>query len=289
MIIIRNTSPESLRAVFKSGCPMLLIVALVTLAWTPAAVVAQDPPEAPAKLPEAKVVLGAALEKMGGEKAFDAIKTMKQMGEFSMAAMGMNGDMTVYYHADGRYDVSVDMGEVGTQRNGYDGKVMWEVNPMQGPRIIKGDEKAINLRMNRINPFKDVDKFYKKSENKGVEKVGQYECYKIKMTPKVGEHEYHFIDTKTYLVRRSKVTMPSAMGEMEAIIDIKSYKKVGDVSLPSAQSMEIGGMMTMTMKFASITVNEELPKDVFALPEGIKKLVEKAASESRPAKKGKSG
>ena len=81
--------------------------------------------------------------------------------------------------------------------------------------------------------------------------------------------------------------MPSAMGEVVVVVDLKKYQKYGDIMLPSVQDMQMGGMMQMSMKFSSVKTNVELPKDAFALPPAVKKLAEKSAgTDSRKSEKG---
>jgi outer membrane lipoprotein-sorting protein len=98
-------------------------------------------------------------------------------------------------------------------------------------------------------------------ELKGTEDVEGTECYKLVINRKNSGIQTLFVDKDSYLVIRS-VSKRNAMGqEMDVVADMSDYKPVNGVMMPHAISQPGMG----TVKISSITINGELPADIFAV------------------------
>jgi len=62
-------------------------------------------------------------------------------GSMELAAAGIKGSMVITKAEPDKSLVEIDLAGIGSVKQGYDGKVAWEINPMQGARIKDGDEK----------------------------------------------------------------------------------------------------------------------------------------------------
>jgi len=95
------------------------------------------------------------------------------------------------------------------------------------------------------------------------------------MTPKEGKPEEQYYDKATGLLARTKMIIPSPMGEVPIVAVVEEYKTVDGITTPSKLTNEMGAV-AMTMTFTSIRFNENVPAAMFALPPEIQALVDAA-------------
>jgi hypothetical protein len=66
------------------------------------------------------------------------------------------------------------------------------------------------------------------------------------------------------------------MGEVAVEVEVSDYKKFGGVLYPTRSRQKAGGQ-EMEITITSVTVDEPVPPEYFALPPDIQALVAKAA------------
>jgi len=74
------------------------------------------------------------------------------------------------------------------------------------------------------------------------------------------------------LLARTKMIMPSPMGEVPIVAIIEEYRNVDGVKTPVKITNQMG-VVAMTMSFTSVKFNEAIPEAMFALPPEISALV----------------
>lgn len=224
-------------------------------------------------LPKAETILDKSIEATGGKAAFERMHNTVITGSMELAAMGIKGTMVITEAEPDKSLAEIEIAGVGLIKQGYDGKVAWEINPMQGARIKDGDERAEAKREAHFHKEAWHDD-YKKVETVGTETVDGKECYKLVLTPNEGSPITQYFDKKTGLLVKSTVTLNTAMGEIAAETVVSDYRKEGEVLLPHKIQQNAAGQ-EISITFDSIKFNTELAKDKFDLPDEIKALVKK--------------
>jgi len=226
-------------------------------------------------LPKAETILDRIVDASGGRAAFEKMHSLVISGSMEMTAMGIKGKMTSYHAAPDKMLVEVEIPGIGAIRDGWDGKVAWEMSAIQGPRIKQGDERAISAREGDFNSTLHWRDHFQKVETVGIEKVDGKDCYKVVMTPKEGSPETQYVDKQTNLPVKTEMTVKGPMGEIPMEASIQDYRKEGDLLMPHKMVQKAAGQ-EITITFDSVKINEDIPKEKFDLPEEIQALLKKA-------------
>jgi hypothetical protein len=238
----------------------------------------------PAKQPTADEVLARFVQVSGGEEAFRRINTVVMKGALEIKAQGIKADILVY-RADGGKSYSVtDIPGMGKQEEGSNGEVVWEKTAL-GPRLKSGVEKFLltcagEAASEYARAIAGKDTCYDKIEFAGDDTVEGKPAWKLKLTPKMGKIEEQFFDKNTGLLIQQKMTMPSPLGELPITLIIGGYKKIDGLETPTSVSTKLGPV-DMQASFSSVTYNEKIPDQIFAIPPDIAALV---AAEKKTAK-----
>jgi len=246
---------------------MIRRTALLILAGGLAAV-AQD------ALPKAETILDHYVEVTGGKAAYQKRKTEVTTGTFEMPAQGLKGSMTRYSaDPDKSYSI-IELEGIGRMEQGTVGGVAWDKNPMLGPRLKNGEEKAQGLREAIFNGAMNWRKAYTKVETQGVETVDGDECYKLLLTPAEGKPETTYFSKKSGLQVKTTTIAVSPQGEVPVEVAVSDYKDFGGVLQPTKMLQKAAGL-EFTITIQSVKVNEDLPADRFEPPAEIKALMTK--------------
>jgi hypothetical protein len=225
------------------------------------------------ELPKADTILDRFVEVTGGKAAFEKLHNTTITGSMELAAMGIKGTMVITEAEPDKMVNEIDIAGIGTVKQGFDGNVAWEINPMQGARIKDGDEKAEAKR--EAHYHKEAWRSdYKKVETVGAETVDGKDCYKLVLTPNEGNPVTEYYDKKTGLLVKSMVTVTTPMGEVTAETLVSDYRKEGDLLVAHKIQQSAGGQ-DIGITLESFKYNGELAKNKFDLPDDIKALVKK--------------
>lgn len=237
-------------------------------------------------LPEAKTVLAHALEAVGGKDAHSKIVKRMTKAKFKIPAMGMEGATLQYQDGSNNY-LEIELPGMGKMRNGITDGVVWDINPMMGPRLVTGDEAASQLRSMRLHSFLDLDKHFKKMECVATRDVNGAKCYKLEMTPNSGNTESWFFDSTNWMLTRVTTKVESPMGMAETSVTMSDYREVDGVKLPFHMKMDQMGQ-SFEIVVGEVKHDFEIPAGTFELPKEIQALVKKddakkeGGAETRP-------
>lgn len=223
-------------------------------------------------LPKAEDVLDRFVKETGGKEAYEQIKSMVITGELTLA-MNMKGKMTVHVVRPNKLASSVDLTGIGEIRTGSDGETVWALDPMQGPRILEGEERETTLEATQISEDANWRERYKKFEVTGVETVKGKPAFKVELTDKHDLTRTAFYDKESGLLVKQQRTTKTPQGEIPMEIFISDYKKVGDLLLPHTTTMSAMGQ-EMKTTYEKIELNVEVPAEKFELPKEVKELKE---------------
>ncbi len=226
-------------------------------------------------LPSVTEVLDRHVQAIGGRDAVMAISSVQQKGTLEMAAMGISADVVVAIAKPNKSNMTMTIPGLGEIRQGFNGEVAWENNPMSGPRVAEGEELETRRASSNFHEsfgVFDLDRF---TSVKVVEKTqfGGEEAYKVEMIRKVGRPAMSYFSVATGLYIGSQTTAVSPMGELEINAVASDYKTFGKLKLPTKLSQSQAGQ-DIVINFTDITF-DTVTDDAFALPPEIQALVKK--------------
>jgi hypothetical protein len=191
---------------------------------------------------------------------------------FSMPAFGLDTTGKAYVEIPDKSYQVIDLAAVGASdhEDGVNGDVAWQDNPQSGLRLLDGLEKTLALQRARLDPYADWKEFWDKAETVGEEKVAGTACYKVILTPPVGEPTSVCFDKDTGLIRQMEIPVPQMGGNV--FVTPSDYREVDGVTL--AHRIDQEGPMSLTIEYTSLRFNaDDIPADVFDLPQGLKEVM----------------
>lgn len=223
---------------------------------------------------DAAAILDRYVEVTGGADAYAAIKSRVSHATLDFESQGITAAVTVYLARPHNMYTVTDIQNLGKIEQGSDGEVVWEMNPMSGPKIQEGELRAVMLRGASLDTQVKWRDSYGSAELAGADEVDGEPCDKVIMTPAEGKPETRCYDKETGLLVRTEVTIPTPAGEIPMTVFTSDYKEVDGILLPFHSRIEIMGQQR-SLTLEKVEHNVEIGPDRFAIPEDIRKLMEK--------------
>jgi outer membrane lipoprotein-sorting protein len=230
---------------------------LATIATTPG--LAQTSEEIVAKMIEAQ----------GGKAALENIEDMTLTGTLEIVSMGISGSLTMYRKEPNKARMDMElMGMVVTQA--YDGENAWGLDPSTGSIQDMPEQQAKEFkRMALGNKALLNPKEYGITFTfKGKETIEGKDYLLLEQAYDDGEKETLYIDTKTYLLYKSK-SMSSNMAGVEVDTETfaSDYKKVDGMMVSHSMRIVQEGEESMVMTFTEVAFNTGLEDSFFSKEE----------------------
>jgi hypothetical protein len=223
-------------------------------------------------LPRAEEVLDKYIEVTGGKEAYGKVKNRVSRGTVELA--GVKGTVVIYQAAPNLMLTEMNIEGLGKFLSGSNGEVAWEINPITGPRLKEGKEKATSLRTSQFNSDLDWRKVYKKVEVVGEEKVDSKTAYKVEAATPEGDVITKLFDKATGLAVQAIMTFETPQGKITTSSTVSDYKKADGILQPHRiVTKALGSEIIIVLE--KVEQNAVLPKERFALPAEIKKKLEK--------------
>ncbi len=248
-------------------CGVLAALPLVGRAAPPQTQPASD-------LPKAETILDRYVDVTGGKAAYEKCKNRVSRGTLEVPAANLKGTVTIYHAAPDKMYSVTEIPGIGPVLEGCNGEVAWEHNPMMGPRLKEGSEKATALREAVFNAELNWRKIFKKAETVALEDVNGKPAYKVELTPAEGNAEIRHYDKESGLLVKSTFALSTKMGDIPVEIVLSDYKETGGIKVPQKATQTVAGQ-TVVLTFESVEHNAELPADRFDLPPEVKALLDK--------------
>ena len=216
-------------------------------------------------LPAAKDILNKCIEAMGGEKAFDEMKSSVIKATFTNP-MG-EAKIEMYWMKPNKVFIKQAMQGMESTM-GSDGTVSWMRTPMD--TTILDPEQAKDLQ-DQSNMFRMVIRIRDDAtELATVDQVkfNEFDCYKIRATDKNGQAQFALFDVKDHLIRGLET---DEAGQGPATVKFSEWKE--DAGIKYFTKVEIERMgMAMPLVFDEVKFNT-LDETTFALPDDIKAML----------------
>lgn len=226
------------------------------------------------ELPSAEKVIKTYIEKTGGLKTYKSVKNASIKAEMSIPAANLKGKVDILFQAPNKFHFIADMGDLGKQERGSDGKVMWENSTVQGARLIEGDEAEQMLEEISFGTILNPLKFYKSMKTTGKKSVNDEECYVVEFTKKNGDVDTEFYSVKSGLKVKSIKKVESPLGKIAVESYDRDYKKSNNGLLTAWSGEQKIGPNSIMMKMSSVEFNTDVDKSRFEVPEEVKELIE---------------
>lgn len=244
----------------------------------------------PKPLPKAEAVFARFVQASGGVKAIKSMTSGRQTLSVDVPMLGtcpmdlvmrrvVLGAGTKRERVTYAYRGKVNLGEgIGMAEEGGDGVTYWNLDPMQGPSLLEGDELLVKARS--LDPLlhHHWKRYYRSIKSVARETIDGESCIKVDVNPKVGQRETAWFSEKTGFLVQSEAILHTAMGEIPIKTTLSDYrrdKKLG-VTQPFKMVVRRVGMGDpQTIKVLSNQLNVEVKDEEIALPAEIQKLVDK--------------
>lgn len=257
-----SPGPRSPRVLTHCARALCLIVAFVTPFGLGAS--SED-------LPKAEVILERYIEATGGRPAYEKLENRVVKGTVEYVTLGATAEMTRYEAKPDKAHTIIQSDELGKMEEGVAGEVAWEITPMMGPRVKKGNERADAIRSVSFNGPACWRGRYKTVECVGTDSVDGKECYKVKLTPASGNAEIHYYDLVSGLILKMETILEHPNGSMNVEQYASDYKPVDGIRYAHKFRMLVGGQQII-VTVRAVVHNVDIPDDRLALPDEIQAL-----------------
>jgi outer membrane lipoprotein-sorting protein len=247
---------------------MTLVVSSAGLAQAPApkpAEPAGKPAEKAAALPTVDAILENYVKALGGKEAIQKVTSYSMKGKIELPAMSMSGPAELVTKAPNKMYSKMTIEGFGDILQGYDGKVAWAQDPMQGLRELSGVE-LVALKIG-ADFYKDLrmKELYKSLTVKGREKVGDASAIVVEAVPSEGDPSKYYFDENTWLVIRMDSVQEGPQGKMPGENYSEDYRVVGGVKVPHRVRI-VNPAFAITITLSEVTANAAVDDAKFAKP-----------------------
>ena len=225
-------------------------------------------------LPKGSDILDKYVVATGGKEAYEKVKNRVMTGTMEIGQASIKGNIAIYQAPPNKMLMTAELPGVGKIEEGTDGTTVWERNPLTGPRVKTGEEKAKGLRDATFDAEVNWRKVYKKAECVAEEKVDGKPCYKVELTMPEGQVRTAYYDKQSNLLVKTVSNEKSPMGNITVESILSDYKKVDGIFIPHKVRQKMAGQ-EIAIVLEKIEQNVKLPDNRFDLPEDIKKLADK--------------
>jgi hypothetical protein len=234
---------------------------------------------AAAELPSAEQVLSRYVEVTGGAAAYENVKTQRSSGTIEFKGMGLKAKVQTFVALPNNSSTTLDLGGLGQMRSGVKDGVAWELSPMQGPRLLEGQEREFTLRTTRLDAPIKWKELYKKVTVEAAEEVEGKSCFRLVAEPVSGGNaETSWYDVETGLLVKSRITLTSPMGEVPFETVMAEYRDAGGFKVPYKLTQRAGPQELETV-IDVIEWNVTPAEGQFDFPAEIEPLVKKPAGQ----------
>ena len=220
----------------------------------------------------ANMSVDAVLEKyvkaIGGRAAVAKISSRVTKGSFELTSLaGVKGSVEIYQKAPNKQVAFINIPGIGTDAEGFDGLVAWELEPDSG---VVHEKSGLELASARRGAefYEDIKlkELFPRMKLKGVEKVGPSQAYVIEAFPQEGNAERFYFDTRTGLLVRHDSLEEGEGGKRHVEEYLSDYRVVDGIKLPFTLHQVSPGM-DIIMKLTEVKQNVTVDDSKFNKPE----------------------
>lgn len=225
-------------------------------------------PVAADELKTADEIVAKYIQAIGGREKMDAIKTIKSTGK-SVFQGGMEASLAIEFKRPNKVRIEFTFqGMTGTQA--FDGESGWFIMPFTGktdPEKMSPDQvKEMESQADFDGPLVDYQKKGHKLELMGKDEAEGSSAYKLKVTKKNGDVEYHFLDAEQFLPIKVAGKREFQGMQMDYEVAFGDYKAVAGMLFAHSIRQKAGQMGENTMIFEKVEANAPIEDERFVMP-----------------------
>lgn len=244
---------------------------LARLAALPAIAAVLAAPAAAQDLPPAADLIARYQQAVGGKDALASKSHMRATGSFVIPGAGMEGAFEAFSARPNRSAMRVSISGLGEIRSGFDGTVAWSLNPMEGPRILEGSERAQTVdEADFDSMLRDLARL-KTAETVELTRIGGRECYKVRIVWPSDRESFDCFSPESGLLVASLRRQESNMGTADVVTLYDDYKDFDGVRMPTRLTIQLMNI-EQVLTFTDISF-DNVSDEQFALPAEIRALI----------------
>lgn len=215
-------------------------------------------------------LMAKAIEALGGEANWRKISSRVTVADIDAIHQGVKGSVTSYTKAPNKTATETTMTAVGKTIakgweffDGANGEEVYTFAPLQKLAGKQLEDAKLNSDFYGLLDWKTN---YKTVEVKGIEKVGDEECYVVDFTPEKGTKVTEFYSTKTFLLLKRRGVVASSTSEISQpyTITYSDYREVDGIKLPFKTVNTTDGMGNIVSNVKSVKHNVPIDDKTFA-------------------------
>ncbi|HUR92587.1 MAG TPA: hypothetical protein VMY38_07930 [Gemmatimonadaceae bacterium] len=236
------------------------------LALLPSVATAQS-----ASLPAARDLIARHVAAIGGRDAVLRHPFFRAKGNLQMPASGLNAEIEVSGAKPNLFVMKMTIPGMGEMLQGFDGTHGWAMDPMQGPRLIEGDELV------QLVDEAEFGSVLRESQNiesvETTEKVtlGNEDCYKVRVKRKNGRESFDCYSVASGLLIGAYADQETPMGAVQSVTEFKDYRDFSGVKQPTQIVVSVMNQQQI-MTFSSYEYGA-MQAGAFAVPAAISTLI----------------
>jgi hypothetical protein len=217
-------------------------------------------------LPTPRAVIARYVDALGGRAAIESHKSSTAKGKFILAAMGMEGDLTIHAAAPNKMVMNIET-PMGAMNQGFNGEVGWSDNPMTGAQVLEGGPLAAMKQQADFFLPLNYDTHFPTQETLEEVEFADETCYKVRLVDAEGSESFQYFSKESSLLRGQDATQDGPMGEASVTVVFSDYKDFGGVLTVTKQTMSVQGMDIENV-IESITFDDVDPS-AFEVPSSV--------------------
>jgi outer membrane lipoprotein-sorting protein len=224
---------------------------------------------ASAALPQsADELIAKNIQARGGLEKLLGIQSMRLTGTLSIGDARMAAVLEVKRPNKTRLEFTVS-GQTAVQA--YDGTAAWAVLPFTGKtepeRMSAEDLKDMELQADMDGPLVDYRAKGHRVEVMGLEKVGEHDAWRLKVTLRNADVHDVYLDLKTHLQVLNVAHRAVQGKETEVRSEVGDYREVGGVLLPHFFETTAGSaLQKQSIRFEKVELNVPIEDSRFRMP-----------------------
>lgn len=216
---------------------------------------------------DANKILEKVIDAQGGRKLLESIKDSTSTATLEMVQMGMSATGTMYTKEPNKMRMDLEiMGMVMTQA--FDGETAWMINLQTGVTEEMPEELADLTAKGAYGnaAFLDPKKYGLTYNLKGKEEIEGKEYLPLERVYSDGYTITFYIDSKTYLIYKTKAkSLDDMMSEIVEEAIFSDYKKVGGMMTAHSITILRDGEEFVVLTITEVANNTGLEDSLFEM------------------------
>ena len=213
-------------------------------------------------------IIARSFEARGGLDKVKAIRSLRMTGRATVAP-GTEAPVTIEIKRPSSLRLEFAFADAHAVQ-AYDGRRAWGIAPGETqPRSLPAEAaKTMAQQTDLEGPLADYAAKGHQVELLGREKVDGGDAWKLRVTRKDGDVEYHYIDVKSYLPVRVSVERTVRGTKIQSETKLGDYRKIGSGYLWPflLESGAAGRSERQRMQLKNVEVDPAIDDSRFAMP-----------------------